>query len=67
MAFFNLTELGATDPVKSSIDKNLKDETKSASTCHNSQAEGSHVKYTRMLQKHQRSPKGKLVHNEILN
>ena len=79
MAFFNLTELGAHDPVKFCIDnkedrlnssingehahadadgKTTRNSATPASVTNNSQAQGSYVKYTSMLKKHQRSPKG---------
>lgn len=79
MSFFNLTELGAGDPVKSSVSQKQHPSTRNAtgagtttshispssdSICPNSQAKGSYVKYTTMLQKHQRSPEGS---NDIYN
>lgn len=76
MSFFNLTQLGADNAVKSSVAVHSVP-CSTAPSCGrqsahssvssrfgetvlpNSEANGSHEKYTTMLQKHQRSPNGK--------
>ncbi|XP_046846391.1 testis-expressed protein 49-like [Xenia sp. Carnegie-2017] len=72
MSFFNLTELGADNIVRASVtDQSLESRNNSASkegtpvsskfdetVLPNSLANGSHKKYTALLQKHQRSPIG---------
>ena len=70
MAFFNLTKLGVQDPIKSALcaeenaqtSKSKEDESgspPSATTTkgskHSTEAQGSYVKYTERLTKHQRS------------
>lgn len=71
MSFFNLTELGADDAIKASVAKNVQSMSNTAASSDGvssrfgdnvfptSEANGSHEKYTTMLQKHQRSPNGK--------
>ena len=67
MSFFNLTQLGADDAIKASVEstpnsRQSDDSSRFRETVlPNSKANGSHEKYTAMLQKHQRSPNGKNV------
>ena len=76
MSFFNLTQLGAEDAIKSSVAVQSAPSTGGAdhgrqthqsgvssrfgeTVFPNSKANGSHEKYTTMLQKHQRPPNGR--------
>ena len=80
MSFFNLTQLGAKDAIKASVTVQSAPSTTETgngrqsgvssrfgeTVLPNSQANGSHEKYTAMLQKHQRSPNGRDNIIEIL-
>ena len=59
MAFFNLTQLGVQDPIKTAASSTTAPSTGGASSepTHN----GSYEKYTTMLKKHQRNEKGVLA------
>ena len=78
MSFFNLTQLGTEDAIKSSVA--VQSAPSTSGTDHgrqthqsgvpsrfgetvfpNSKANGSHEKYTTMLQKHQRPPNGRNI------
>ena len=72
MSFFNLTQLGAQDTIKSSVQPapntsaasngtrtSVESSRFGDSVLPNSEASGSYQKYTAMLQKHQRSLNGK--------
>lgn len=71
MSFFNLTQLGAEDAIRASVQSapntsKTSDGTRTSQSSRfgdtvlpNSEANGSYEKYTAMLQKHQRSPNGK--------
>lgn len=75
MSFFNLTQLGADDAVKAAVTVKSTPNSTAASNGRqscvssrfgetvlpNSEANGSHEKYTTMLQKHQRPPNGRII------